>query len=284
MAGLEQLGQSFTEILLRVGGFAAVVLTAWTAFKVLIAGGGAERALRSGHRHPPHRGHRPGRAGQPRGHLGALRHAGGLDLQRRAGGGADRRGAARRLAGSGGPRVRLPLAPRLRRAGGAGAAPGRALGAHPGPLGAGGGLLALRPARPPPAPAGPAPPPRPAGPASARGGGSPPAPVSSSLGSPWPPRPGGRSGRSPRSSRRATCWGCGWPRWRSRRAPCPPGWPSCCSWPRRPCTLALAVVLAALWPVYGPLVRGFVRSPAVGGDGGRGPGHRSSDKRTRRWP
>jgi hypothetical protein len=48
MAGLEQLGQSFTEILLRVGGFAAVVLTAWTAFKVLIAGGGAERALRSG--------------------------------------------------------------------------------------------------------------------------------------------------------------------------------------------------------------------------------------------
>jgi hypothetical protein len=48
MAGLEQLGQSFTEILLRVGGFAAVVLTGWTAFKVLIAGGGAERALRSG--------------------------------------------------------------------------------------------------------------------------------------------------------------------------------------------------------------------------------------------
>jgi hypothetical protein len=31
-----------------VGGFVAVVLTAWTAFKVLIAGGGAERALRSG--------------------------------------------------------------------------------------------------------------------------------------------------------------------------------------------------------------------------------------------
>ena len=48
MAALEQLGQSFTEILLKVGGFAAVVLTAWTAFKVLIAGGGAERALRSG--------------------------------------------------------------------------------------------------------------------------------------------------------------------------------------------------------------------------------------------
>ena len=48
MAGLEQLGQSFTDILLRVGGFAAVVLTAWTAFKVLIAGQGAERALRSG--------------------------------------------------------------------------------------------------------------------------------------------------------------------------------------------------------------------------------------------
>ena len=31
-----------------MGGIAAVVLTAWTAFKVLIAGGGAERALRSG--------------------------------------------------------------------------------------------------------------------------------------------------------------------------------------------------------------------------------------------
>jgi hypothetical protein len=45
-----------------------------------------------------------------------------------------------------------------------------------------------------------------------------------------------------------------------------------------PLYVALAVVLAALWPVYGPLVRGFVRSPAVGGDGGRGPGHRSSDK------
>ena len=48
MAGLEQLGQSFTDILVKVGGVAAVILTAWTAFKVLIAGGGAERALRSG--------------------------------------------------------------------------------------------------------------------------------------------------------------------------------------------------------------------------------------------
>jgi hypothetical protein len=48
MAGLEQLGQSFTDVLVKVGGVAAVILTAWTAFKVLIAGGGAERALRSG--------------------------------------------------------------------------------------------------------------------------------------------------------------------------------------------------------------------------------------------
>ena len=48
MSGLEQLGQSFTEVLVRLGGIAAVILTAWTSFKVLIAGGGAERALRSG--------------------------------------------------------------------------------------------------------------------------------------------------------------------------------------------------------------------------------------------
>ena len=48
MAGLEQLGQSFTDVLVRLGGIAAVILTAWTSFKVLIAGGGAERALRSG--------------------------------------------------------------------------------------------------------------------------------------------------------------------------------------------------------------------------------------------
>jgi hypothetical protein len=48
MAGLEQLGQSFTDVLVRVGGVAAIILTAWTAFKVLIAGQGAERALRSG--------------------------------------------------------------------------------------------------------------------------------------------------------------------------------------------------------------------------------------------
>ncbi|HEX2515450.1 MAG TPA: AAA family ATPase, partial [Chloroflexota bacterium] len=45
-----------------------------------------------------------------------------------------------------------------------------------------------------------------------------------------------------------------------------------------PLFLALAVVLAGLWPLYGPLVRRFVRRPAAGGDGGRGPGHRSSDK------
>jgi hypothetical protein len=48
MAGLEQLGRSVTEVLVRVGGVAALVLTAWTAFKVLLAGGGAERALRQG--------------------------------------------------------------------------------------------------------------------------------------------------------------------------------------------------------------------------------------------
>ena len=48
MAGLEQLGNSFVQVLVRLGGVAAVVLTAWVAFKVLIAGGGAERALRQG--------------------------------------------------------------------------------------------------------------------------------------------------------------------------------------------------------------------------------------------
>jgi hypothetical protein len=48
MAGLEQLGQSFADVLVKLGGVAALVLTAWTAFKVLVAGGGAERALRSG--------------------------------------------------------------------------------------------------------------------------------------------------------------------------------------------------------------------------------------------
>jgi hypothetical protein len=48
MAGLEQLGRSVTEILTRVGGVVALVLTAWVAFKVLLAGGGAERALRQG--------------------------------------------------------------------------------------------------------------------------------------------------------------------------------------------------------------------------------------------
>ena len=44
-----------------------------------------------------------------------------------------------------------------------------------------------------------------------------------------------------------------------------------------PLFLALAVVLAGLWPLYGPPVRGFVRVAGAGGDGGRGPGHRSSD-------
>ena len=51
-------------------------------------------------------------------------------------------------------------------------------------------------------------------------------------------------------------------------------WPSC-----TPCPLWLAggVVLAALWPPRRPLVRRFVRRPAVGADGGRGPGHRKSE-------
>ena len=48
MAGLEQLGRSFAEVLVRLGGVAALVLTAWVCFKVLVAGGGAERALRQG--------------------------------------------------------------------------------------------------------------------------------------------------------------------------------------------------------------------------------------------
>ena len=48
MAGLEQLGNSFAQVLVRLGGVTALVLTAWVCFKVLIAGGGAERALRQG--------------------------------------------------------------------------------------------------------------------------------------------------------------------------------------------------------------------------------------------
>ena len=48
MAGLEQLGNSFAQVLVRLGGVAALVLTAWVCFKVLVAGGGAERALRQG--------------------------------------------------------------------------------------------------------------------------------------------------------------------------------------------------------------------------------------------
>ena len=43
MAGLERLGRSFTEILVRLGGVAVLLLTAWLAFKVLISG-----ATRSG--------------------------------------------------------------------------------------------------------------------------------------------------------------------------------------------------------------------------------------------
>jgi hypothetical protein len=48
MAGLEQLGRAVADVLVRLGGIAALILTAWVSFKVLIAGGGAERALRSG--------------------------------------------------------------------------------------------------------------------------------------------------------------------------------------------------------------------------------------------
>jgi len=48
VAGLEQLGRSVTEASVRLGGVAALVLTAWTAFKVLLAFGNPERALRQG--------------------------------------------------------------------------------------------------------------------------------------------------------------------------------------------------------------------------------------------
>jgi hypothetical protein len=44
-----------------------------------------------------------------------------------------------------------------------------------------------------------------------------------------------------------------------------------------PLWLAGGVVLAGLWPLYGGLVRGFVRRAAAGADGGRGSGHRTPD-------
>ena len=96
MAGLEQLGQSFTEILVRVGGFAAPILTGWTAFKVLIAGGGAERALRSGIVTLLIAAVALAALANPGATWALFAGLGGLDLRRRAGRRAGRRG---RLAG-----------------------------------------------------------------------------------------------------------------------------------------------------------------------------------------